>query len=454
MRRAKPVSLLAITLLMISPIAWGAGFDCSRAKHGIEQRICSDQRLSQLDDQLAQSFADARMRAGQQRDALLRDQRHWLAVRDKAVSESVEAGASAYQDRILFLDRLFKDLKATSPLLQAIGEHMLANPSTARGTGRLIDWWPYLGGDGKVFSTGIEPKIDDAKSFDFNPRDALNLPGISDYLPMDTPTIVLFDAAHLGGVYVENGMSSVPVWQLFSWHDHTVRAIDLPYVFQDDTSLKDCTLSLYEGTVYALRSDDHGLAISDITAQPYVNGHWGDPVVLQLHYETYLSPPDFYCAEKDCAKLIAVAADIIGRYNQTNDDDALAASLTADQRAKFTVMRQQAEKETTATAARFGDLAFLPDFHPHPKYIGDGSFLWFDGDTLFPVQWRGELLLARIGKGCYSPTQDVVCSEDILLGIWRWDGRVFTPVLGMVRHMLRGDFLLEELLPADLHAPN
>ena len=111
-------------------------------------------------------------------------------------------------------------------------------------------------------------------------------------------------------------------------------------------------------------------------------------------------------------------------------------------------------KETTATVDRFGELAFLPDFHQRAKYVGDGSFLWFDGDTLFPVQWRDELLLARIGNGCYSPTRDVICSEDLLLGIWRWDGRVFTPVLGMVRKKLRGDFLLDALLPADLDTQN
>ena len=54
-------------------------------------------------------------------------------------------------------------------------------------------------------------------------------------------------------------------------------------------------------------------------------------------------------------------------------------------------------------------------------------------------------------NGCYD---FVYCGEDLLLGIWRWDGRDFTPVLGMERQRRRGNFLLHAWLPADLNIPN
>jgi len=116
-------------------------------------------------------------------------------------------------------------------------------------------------------------------------------------------------------------------------------------------------------------------------------------------------------------------------------------------------MQLQAKNETTVTAMGIGSLASLPEFNGKPKYTSDGSFLFFDGSGLFPVQWQGEVLLANISNSCWGFTSDA-CNEDLLLGIWRWDGRDFMPVLGMVRHKLRGDFVSDEWLPADLELSN
>jgi uncharacterized protein len=457
MSRVRVAGLVAIALLIVSPMAWATGFDCTHTKQRIELRICSDEKLMQLDEQLNQSFARARARAGKGLDALLRDQRSWLIKRNAALSESIDAGASAYQDRILYLDHLFNGQEEASSLLQAISEHMSADPSVARGTGQQIVWWPYLGGDGKVFSTGREAKKDDAKSFPFDPEDVVKEVKDLDYQDVFDLTFVLFDTEHFGGF--DAGVGGMHIqrteWQLFRWHGHAVENVDLPDIFKPDTAPGHSALSLYRGTVYALRAEDTGLATSDITAQAYLGDRWGDPVRLQLHYSTYLADPESYCAEKDCAKLTALAAQIIGRYDKAHDEvlTESTSNLSADQQATYAAMKLQAEKETTASALGVGNLATLPDFNGKPKYISDGSFLFFGGDGLLPVQWEGEVLLANISNACWGFPSDA-CKEDLLLGIWRWDGRDFTPVLGMVRHKLRGDFVSAKWLPADLQFAN
>jgi uncharacterized protein len=449
MRCVCVIGLLAITLLVTIPIAWGAGFDCARAKQGVEQSICSDEKLSQLDDQLGQSFARARTRAGQHLDALLHDQRNWLAERNAALFKRGADPYTAFNDRILFLDNLFNDSSVTSPLLAAIGEHMSDDPSATRGTQRLVNWWPFLSGKGKVFSTGREPNLDNAKSFPFDPKDVLKQSeNIADGTTTD-PDFVLFDAEQLGGVSVEAGANGgeFDEWALFRWRDHTVEHIDLPNVFEPTINPNGSTLALYKGTVYALRIDDTGLATSNITAQPYLGGRWGDPVRLQLRYDTYLLPPESYCDETDCTELSVVATRIISRYDQTHDSNAFANHLSEDQQAKFTVMQRQAEKEATV----FAPLSKLPDFKGKPDYLDENAPRLFGDSTFFPIQSRGELLLGQVGNGCYD---FVYCGEDLLLGIWRWDGRDFTPVLGMERQRRRGNFLLHAWLPADLNIPN
>lgn len=448
MSRIRVTGLLVTALLAASPLAQAAGFDCSRAKAGVEQLICNNDQLSQLDEQLTQSFAQARARAGQHLDALLRDQRNWLTERDAAVLKSPGLdglGSHVYQDRILFLDHLFRDPKITSPLLAAIGAHMAAEPSATKGTGLFVTWWPYLGGSGKVFNMGTEVELDHAKSLPFDSNDVLKLSNVFNSVQTDTPNIILLDTAHFGGAYAHEGSDQDSVWQLFSWHDHALQAIDLPNVFNPTTSGDDGKLATYQGKVYAVLIDDLGLATSNITAQPYLGDHWGDPLRLQLRYDTYLLPPVSFCNEKDCTGLLALGNQIINRYNQTHDSDALNANLPADLQAKFATMRLQAEKQANHLLYK------LPNFNNKPNYVeGDTSFLVFDESTFVPVQWHGEVLLARIGTRAYG----LYSTEDLLLAIWRWDGRTFTPVLGMFRPKRRGDFVLDAWLPPDLHTPH
>jgi hypothetical protein len=79
----------------------------------------------------------------------------------------------------------------------------------------------------------------------------------------------------------------------------------------------------------------------------------------------------------------------------------------------------------------------LPDF--------DGNILLpnnrFDDEAVYvPLRWHGELLLGRIGNALIRETG--FGSTDWLLAVWRWDGKTFTPALGMQVIVQRGNLLL------------
>lgn len=57
---------LALALLGVVPLASAAGFDCAKAKGSVEQKICSDPELSQLDSRMTQVYEQVSAKAGSQ----------------------------------------------------------------------------------------------------------------------------------------------------------------------------------------------------------------------------------------------------------------------------------------------------------------------------------------------------------------------------------------------------
>jgi uncharacterized protein len=65
-------------LVLLAPAAYGASFDCKKARTPVEKAICADAHLSSLDDQLAKAYRDALEKAADGDTALRQDQRAWL----------------------------------------------------------------------------------------------------------------------------------------------------------------------------------------------------------------------------------------------------------------------------------------------------------------------------------------------------------------------------------------
>jgi uncharacterized protein len=94
MRRAVWTMLLCLGLM---PSAWAATFDCNKASTFVEKAICSDSRLTRMDDQLGRLYKDA-LAASSNSAALKTEQKAWLSSRDQC--KDSDCIMKAYADRI------------------------------------------------------------------------------------------------------------------------------------------------------------------------------------------------------------------------------------------------------------------------------------------------------------------------------------------------------------------
>lgn len=92
--------------VLAAPIVAGAaGFDCTRARSGVERAICADAEVSQLDEYMGRYYAAARAGLPPGAASCLRaDQGAWLARRDRCTEAACLK--DAYLDRLAELDAL------------------------------------------------------------------------------------------------------------------------------------------------------------------------------------------------------------------------------------------------------------------------------------------------------------------------------------------------------------
>lgn len=431
---------LALALLAAAPLVLAAGFDCGQARGAVERQICDDAGLSRLDSQMAQAFARARAKAGPQAEALLRDQRHWLAERDEAVGmaarlENMDSAAGFYRDRIAFLDHVFDTPPTDAPLLAAIVKHLAGQPPDRTD----VDEGQVLGGDGTVFRLAAAQPFDPAKPLPFDAAPLVKLAGEVDAGPSNG-TMLLLDDLQLGGLYSVQGTADCIYLKLFSWHGRVVRPIPVPETLSQNCWTLRGWLVAFRNHAYALQSDESSIAASDIEAQQWDGEHWSRAVRVLVRYDYRASPQYVQCAQADCAGLAALARDALDRHVRSRDADAWAGHVPAEAQAQFETLRQQAGKDA--------DLQELPWADTPKSYASHGDyyagFRSFDNSSgFFPIRWQGEWLLGRIGHA----TLGWRTSDDWLLGIWRWDGHSFVPMLGMVAPTRRTGLLLTAWLP-------
>jgi uncharacterized protein len=89
--------------LGLMPSAWAAAFDCNKASTFVEKAICSDSRLTGMDDQLGRLYKDA-LAASSNSAALKAEQRAWLSSRDQC--KNSDCIINAYDDRISSLSAM------------------------------------------------------------------------------------------------------------------------------------------------------------------------------------------------------------------------------------------------------------------------------------------------------------------------------------------------------------
>jgi uncharacterized protein len=121
------VALVAPSALGHATEAGGPSFDCAKAATPIEQAICADSTLGDLDKTLAGLLKDLLARDPARREAILSEQRLWLAQRDqtcRSPAESLSAClAASYQTRIGQLRSLDQGADSTGVCKKIAGRY-------------------------------------------------------------------------------------------------------------------------------------------------------------------------------------------------------------------------------------------------------------------------------------------------------------------------------------------
>jgi len=102
------VCTMFLGLSLVSPSA-AATFDCNKASTFVEKAICSDSRLTSMDDQLGRLYKDA-LAASTDSAALKAEQRAWLSSRDQC--KDSDCVIKAYEHRISTLSAMLSPAKS------------------------------------------------------------------------------------------------------------------------------------------------------------------------------------------------------------------------------------------------------------------------------------------------------------------------------------------------------
>ena len=90
----------------LSHTAFAASFDCSKAKSEMEKAICSDQKLSALDEHLGRYYAVAVEELKDGASCLKAEQRDWVKTKRNPCAANVACLTAAYMKRLGALDAL------------------------------------------------------------------------------------------------------------------------------------------------------------------------------------------------------------------------------------------------------------------------------------------------------------------------------------------------------------
>ncbi|HQN19619.1 MAG TPA: lysozyme inhibitor LprI family protein [Syntrophobacteraceae bacterium] len=119
-------------------IAVGAGFDCTKASSKSEKLICSNEKLSSLDDRLGEVYGRA-LKKSPDKEALKREQVNWIKSKRDACPDA-PCMAAAYEARISALENTIRGMMPK--VLQEARERFTfeRKPINPRALQELLPW--------------------------------------------------------------------------------------------------------------------------------------------------------------------------------------------------------------------------------------------------------------------------------------------------------------------------
>jgi uncharacterized protein len=170
--------ILVTTLGVLTPWAQATTFDCKKALSFVEKVICSDSRLTSMDNQLGRLYKDA-LATSSDSEGLKAEQKVWLSSRNQC--KDSDCIMKAYTDRISALSAMTAQAKAGDftgtykmkddgaageALIQQTGNDLIKfyiNATYRMNTGELSGEIPLIGNS----ATYIDKEFDCTTSFAF-----------------------------------------------------------------------------------------------------------------------------------------------------------------------------------------------------------------------------------------------------------------------------------------------
>lgn len=101
-RKMTPYIIAGFATVAAGPAAHAASFDCAKASAPVEEMVCGNEVLSELDSALADAYALARVRVMDDGALLRAEQRQWIASRRNSC-DSEACLEAVYRDRVIEL---------------------------------------------------------------------------------------------------------------------------------------------------------------------------------------------------------------------------------------------------------------------------------------------------------------------------------------------------------------
>jgi uncharacterized protein len=442
------IAALATGNLAPTPSALAQSFDCDKAKGQIEDAICSDVTLGELDTATEQVIEELLVAERSQHDQILAEERAWIAKRDQEcrmtrMGETPTCLITPYQQRLSDLKaRRDRDPIAKETERHRVGlcqslipKYRLARSQIAAHPPRqpiesdqVLDSLTASSDTGVTLSSLGKGGLDPTK---FNEWAKAQQPPIKidrdllDQIANGGASVVDVDQLPETDLYAVNGTAgTASCYQLgtyFEVKNGQARAAPLPLVWNHGAcGVAQRSFGEVDGVPVALQeeppghSEDRKFDKDVIYLAPWDSGHFGPSCSATFQFQqkiSFLAPSDTddpgsnssrergpdVCEGDDCEALHNAALDLV-RDIQTNSSpiqawrDNQIALLTSAQGAEFAAMDALAEPSKGTSAAS-------PMIKSAEDAYMDGTM---GNPLILPLVVGGRVYLARAGH-IYTP---------------------------------------------------